>query len=172
MDPSRITRIKRVSAALSVVVTVLTAALAALYIVASFLAPGPLYAFSPTPIEWTPTLRAAVFAIGAVPFAVALFAMGTAARLFATFARGDVFEPRTGALLSRIGAAVLVGVALSILAPVAAGTVVANHMGGGAVSLTVGWEDVWAASLALLFIVTGWVLREAAAIAADHKAIV
>lgn len=179
MSSERLRRVRRTSAVLAVLARVGTALFVVAFALAFALPDGRealLGMIASHHDEAMPALPATaiavLFALGAVPFAIIVVAALMTAHLFAQFGRGRIIEPGTGRCLSLIGTFVVVGVLAKNLSRSVAGVYVSVLDGDGSLTLAIGFEEMAALCAGALFIVVGWVLSEAAAIADEHRQIV
>ena len=124
------------------------------------------------PAQLPATAIVAGFLISLAPLAAALTAVDALARLCASLRDGAIFTTATVALFRRIGTALLVLPLVIVLARTASGVVF--HLPQGQLAIAVGFSvsESLLFLLGLLFRLMTHVMREAAALAREHEAIV
>lgn len=126
------------------------------------------------PHELTATALIGGFVMAHLVMGLLLYALWQAHRLFAAFARGEIFVPATGKRLFRIG----LGFAFVLPAQMVASGVTSllltwgNPSGGRALAVSADPAHAMLAVAGFLILTVGWVMAEAARIADDNAQIV
>jgi len=122
----------------------------------------------------SPGLRGAVFLTLLPAFALAVFWLLRARRLFILFRRGEILTDETARLLVQIGWALVALLPVSIIIRTVGGLLATLHAGEANRQLAIGFgsEQLMALILGLLLIAVGRILREAARISDDYRLII
>jgi len=127
-----------------------------------------------TPVSVTPLAFAFVLAVSTAHVGLMAAAMWDIARLFAGFAKHAILVPDTGKYLRRAGIFILLFAALSPVARTigALAVTLANPPGQRLVSVSLDSQDMVLGLIAVLLVMVGHILTEAAEIADDNRQIV
>ncbi|SIO15331.1 DUF2975 domain-containing protein [Vannielia litorea] len=121
-----------------------------------------------------PLHRAAVAASGAIPSLALLYVLSQMARLFGRYAGGETLSHHCAGHIRRIGAGLLVAVALDLVArPLQVLLAsLANPPGERVLSLSLGTADLGQVLAGGLMVVIGWAMGEAALVAEENRGFV
>lgn len=119
----------------------------------------------------TPLAYWGSFAAAALPLVPGLAALWVARRLFLGYAQGEIFSARSARRLGSIGCLLLIAVVGGILSRTLAVLALTweNPPGERQLAITLGSQDFGLAVLALLLMVVGWILGEAARLADENR---
>ncbi|MEM8553135.1 MAG: hypothetical protein AAGF45_12210 [Pseudomonadota bacterium] len=174
MRERRMARIRRTSQIMKYVTFVAVMTLASCY-VAAFLWPGAADVVTKalTNMDEVPALTAGqlllIFTLGSVPFGLYLAAIATAGQLFGAFHQGDVLTSQTGSLLAQIGLCILAAQLATVFATAAASGYVSHLIGEPEIIIAITSNDIANTLFGALLLVVGWVIAEAAEVAAENR---
>ncbi|WP_349357570.1 DUF2975 domain-containing protein [Stappia sp.] len=176
-SPRRLTRIIRVSRAMAWITLLCALALGAALLGFPLFDPDGLDlliadAFAlPADTVLPPAIRAGLIAIGALPVLVAIAGLLATRALFLGFARGEVFTPRSGRWLKRIGLIVLLSAPLGVAVGAAASALASLPAPEGArqVVVAISSDQIAMTIAGVLVLVLGWTLEEAARLADENR---
>jgi hypothetical protein len=115
---------------------------------------------------------AAAFAVLIVAVAPVLYALNAAQRLFAGYAAGLVFTVEAATDIRRIAIGLFFAALIGPLASVAMSLVLSGAGNAHGIAVSIGSDQFFFALFGLIFLGVARVMREAAAMAEDHAAIV
>ncbi len=176
MQREPLNRIRRVSSFMAWLVTIGGLALVAFF--AWFwsdpdLLKGWLQEFTqlPVTIPLTPLAYWGSFAAASLPFALGLATLWVTRRLFLGYARGDIFTLAAARRLTAIGGLLLASMGAGVVARTLATLALTweNPPGQRQLAVSLSSHDFALAVLALLLMVVGWILGEAARLAEENR---
>lgn len=123
-----------------------------------------------TPYALTPIVLTAGFFAGMLPLLVSLLCLLCAIDLFRHFEKGEVFTAASGRRLTRVGLALAVlPLAQIIMTGLVSFLLTMNNADAHSIILSLDTSHMLVGFAGGLVIVTGWVLGEAARIAAENR---
>lgn len=170
-------RIGRISIVMEWVTAALGLGLASAY-VGVWLTPGAVEGLisrsvlpAGTPFTLDATTRTAGFVVGLVPTGLVLWGLWNALMLFRGFCRGAVFATPAGRRLRRMGIALLLLPAASLVASGVASVLLTidNPPGQRALALSVSTDQLIIAVIGVLLVTVGWVMALAARIDEENR---
>jgi len=119
----------------------------------------------------TPIKRDLLRVLYCLPLAVTLCGLWNVRMLFGCYARGEVFSPAPAAFIRNLGLVMLASVGVSLLMPIAGSLLLTydNPAGSRQLSIGVSSDTYMLVLLGGLFLVIGWVMREAARISEENS---
>ena len=126
------------------------------------------------PMTLTLGARFGALIVSTVSLGLVALALWTAASLFASFAAGQIFVPETGTRLRRLGLLLLLHAVLSPIVRTLISVIVTigNNPGQRALAVSFSSQDLIVPLIAILLVMLGHIMAEAARIAEDHQHIV